>query len=108
MCRWCATYSWKALKKGYNLATETSLQAKVYATKLWGPKVVGLPTLGISGLSNGSLGTKCHLDVAPMKRCIIYCKGEGGGFPQVWAVVSLVSPSLPVVRLNTKSVQIMH
>ncbi len=31
-------------------------------------------------------------------------KGEGGGFPQVRAVVSLVSPNLPVVHPSTKSV----
>jgi hypothetical protein len=31
-----------------------------------------------------------------------------GGFPQVRAVVSLVSPSLFVVRPNTKSVPNMH
>ncbi len=30
---------------------------------------------------------------------------EGGGFLQVLAVVSLVSPNLPVVRPNTKSAQ---
>jgi hypothetical protein len=35
-------------------------------------------------------------------------RGEGGGFPQVRAVVSLVSPKLPVVRPNTKCVQTMH
>ncbi len=28
--------------------------------------------------------------------------GEGGGFPQVWAVVSLVSPESPVACPNTK------
>jgi len=30
--------------------------------------------------------------------------GEGGGFPRVQAVVSLVSPELPVVCLSTKGV----
>jgi hypothetical protein len=35
-------------------------------------------------------------------------KGEGGGFPQVWAMVSLVNPSLLVARPNTKSAQTMH
>jgi hypothetical protein len=35
-------------------------------------------------------------------------KGEGGGFPQVRAVVSLVGSSLPVARLSTKSVLIRH
>jgi len=37
-----------------------------------------------------------------------YYKGEGGGFPQVQAVVSLVSLCLLVVRLCTKSAPIMH
>jgi hypothetical protein len=40
-----------------------------------------------------------------MERHKEYYKGEGGGFPQVRAVVS---PSLPVVRPNTKSAQTMH
>jgi hypothetical protein len=30
--------------------------------------------------------------------------GEGGGFPQVWAVVSLVNPESSVACLSTKSV----
>jgi hypothetical protein len=53
-------------------------------------------------------GTKCHLDVGFVERHIVYYKGEGCGFPQVRAVVSLVSPNLPVVRLSTKSAQTMH
>jgi len=52
--------------------------------------------------------TKCHLDVGLVERHIIYYKGEGGGFPQVWAVVNLVNMSLPMVRPNTKSVPTMH
>jgi hypothetical protein len=36
-------------------------------------------------------GTKSHLDVALVERRIVYYKGEGGGFPQVQAVVSLMS-----------------
>jgi hypothetical protein len=43
-----------------------------------------------------------------MERHRVYYKGEGGGFPQVLAVVSLVSPSLPMARPNTKSAQTMH
>jgi hypothetical protein len=35
-------------------------------------------------------------------------KGEGGGFPQVQAVVSFVSPSLLVVSPSTKGVQTMQ
>jgi len=44
---------------------------------------VGVPTLGILGLSIGSLGTKCHLDVGLVERHRVHYKGEGGGFPQV-------------------------
>ncbi len=64
--------------------------------------------MGISGLPFGSLGTKSHLDVAPMESCKVYYKGEGGGFPQVWAVVSLLIPKLLVARLSTKSAPTMH
>jgi hypothetical protein len=70
--------------------------------KLWAPKVVGVPTLGILGLPLGSPRTKCHLDVGPMARHRIHYKGESGGFPQVWAVVNLVNLCLPVVRPCTK------
>ncbi len=52
--------------------------------------------------------TKCHLDVGFMERHKVYYNGEGGGFPQVWAMVSLVSLNLPVARLSTKNAQIMH
>jgi hypothetical protein len=43
-----------------------------------------------------------------MERHIVYYKGEGGGLPQVRAMVSFVSPSLLVVRPSTKSAQTMH
>jgi hypothetical protein len=69
---------------------------------------MGVPILGILGLPLRSPKTKCHLDVAPMERRKEYYKGEGGGFPEVRVVVSLVSPRLPVACPSTKSVQIMH
>jgi hypothetical protein len=53
-----------------------------------------------------------------MEKHKIYYKGEGGGFPQVQVVMSLVSPnllvvslvssSLLVVSLNTKTISTMH
>jgi hypothetical protein len=33
-------------------------------------------------------------------------RGEGGGFPQVRAVVNLMSPNLPVICFSTKSAQL--
>jgi hypothetical protein len=53
-------------------------------------------------------GTKSHFDVGFMERHIVYYKGEGVGFPQVQAVVSLVSPSLLVARPSIKSAITMH
>jgi hypothetical protein len=73
-----------------------------------GPKVARVLILGISGPPFGSPGTKCHLDVGLMEKHKVYYKGKSGGFPQIWAVVSLMSLSLPVVRLSTKSVLAMH
>jgi len=106
-CRWRATYRWKAFDKGYNFSSDL-ITIRGLNTKLWGPKVVGVPTLRISGLPFGSLKTKCHLDVGLVERHRIYYKGEGDGFPQVQAVVSFLSLSLLMVRPNTKNAPIMH
>jgi len=106
-CRWHATYHWKALDKGYNFALEFISIEGLHA-KLWGPKVIGVPTLAISRLPFGSVETKCHLNVGLVERHIVYYKGEGGGFPQVRAMVSLVSPNLPVARPSTKSALTMY
>ncbi len=67
-----------------------------------------VPTLRISGFPFGNPGTKCHLDVGLLERHKVYYKGEGGGFPQVRVVVSLMSPSLPMAHPSTKSVPTMH
>jgi len=106
-CRWHATYCWKALDEGYNFTLDL-ISIRGLNTKLWGPKVVGVPTLGISRLPFGSPGTKCHLDVGLVERHKVYYKGEGGGFPQVQAVMNLVSPSLLVACPSTKSASTMH
>jgi hypothetical protein len=74
--------------------------------KLWAPKVVGILTLVILGLPLGGPGTKCHLDVGLVDRRKIYYKGEGGGVPQVQAMVSLVSPSCPWLVLAPKVLQL--
>ncbi len=105
--RWRATYRWRVLDKGYNFALNLISIGGLH-TKLLGPKVVEVPTLGILGLPFGIPRTKSHLDVGLVERWKLYYKGEGGGFPQVWAVVSLVSPSLHVAYPSTKSAPTMH
>ncbi len=67
MHRWRVTYHWKALDKGYNFVLDIISIGSMH-TKLWGPKVVEVPTLAISGLSLGSLRTKNHLDVGLVER----------------------------------------
>ncbi len=69
-------------------------------------KVVGVRAVGISGLLFGSPGTKSHLDVAPVERHKVYYKGEGGGFPQLWDVVSFVSLSCSWLILAPKVFQL--
>jgi hypothetical protein len=49
-----------------------------------------------------SPGTKSHLDVVPVESCKVYYMGEGGGFPRVQAVVSLLNPESPVACPSTK------
>ncbi len=66
---------------------------------------MGVPTLAVSGLPFESPGTKSHLDVAFMESYRVYYMGEGGGFPWVRAVVSLVVWSRPWLVLAPKVLQ---
>ncbi len=59
----------------------------------------------ISRLLLGNLWTKSHLDVGVAERRKEYYMGEGGGFPRVRAMmslVSLVSLKSPVACSSTK------
>jgi hypothetical protein len=56
----------------------------------------------VSGLLLGSPGTKSHSDVGAARRHKEYYMGEGGGFPGVWAMVSLVNPKSLVACPSTK------
>jgi hypothetical protein len=91
--RWHGTYHWKALNEGYNFSLDLISIRGLHA-KLWRPKVARVLTL-----------TNSHLDVSPVERCKVYYKGEGG-FPQVHAMVSFVSPSCPWLVLAPKVLQL--
>jgi len=81
----------------------------MFTHKVMGPQSCGGSNFGNFGTPTWeSWDKKSHLDVSLVEKHIVYYKGEGGGFPQVRAVVSLVSPSLPVARPSTKSVPTMH
>jgi len=53
----------------------------------------GSPAGTLSGLHFGSSNKMCHSDVASVTSHREYYMGEGGSFPRVRAVVSLVCPS---------------
>jgi hypothetical protein len=104
-CKGRATYHWKSLNEGYNFALDR-IAIRGLLAKLWGSKVVGVPFGVISGLPLGSPRKNSHLDVASVKSCRVYYKGEGGGFPQVRAVVSLVCLCCPWLVLAPSVLQL--
>jgi hypothetical protein len=100
-----ATYRWKALDEGYNFDLDLIAIGGLHK-KLWDLKVAGVLVVAISVLPLGSPRTNGHLDVVPVERCKVYYKGEGGGFPQVRALVSLVCPGCPWLVLTPKMLQL--
>ncbi len=92
-------------KQGLQLCFRTHLNRRS-ERKIMGPKVVGVPIVGISKLPLGSPKTKCHLDVSLVERHKVYYKGEGDGFPQVRTVVNLVSPNYPWLVLAPNVLQL--
>jgi hypothetical protein len=103
-CRCNATHRWKALDESYKFASDL-VPIGGLGKELWRHKVARVQTGTILGLLLGSPETKSHLDAGAMERRREYYMGEGGGFPRVRAVVSLVSPELPVACPSTKVFQ---
>ncbi len=99
------TYCWKALDEVYNFVINLIAIGGLHK-KLCAFKVARVPTVAISGLPLGSPGTKSHLDAVPVEKHKVYYKGEGGGFPEVWAVVILVCSSCPWLVLALKMLQL--
>ncbi len=66
--------------------------------------MAGVQTGIILKLLLESPGTKSHSDLGAMERRREYYMGEGGGFPRVRAVVSLVSPESPMTCPSIKGV----
>jgi len=96
------TFSWRRLKE-----CDTSLKRSWWELQLWFKARPDL-SLGQGAMTVQSLwtptrdsfriptwesGKKSHLDVVSAKSCRVYYMGEGGGFPWVRAVVSLVCKS---------------
>jgi hypothetical protein len=107
VCKWRITYCWKNIDKGYNFASCITSFGGLHK-KLWASKVLIVPISKISRFPIWKSRGKWHLDVAPVADHREYYKGEGGGFPQVRAMVSVVNPCMPVTCLYTKNVTTMH
>jgi hypothetical protein len=87
---------------------ETSFQSKVY-TQSYGPP--NLQKSQFKEFRDSNLKVPGQNDIwvlAPWLGIENTIKGEGGGFLQVRAVVSLVNPFLPVAHPCTKSGPTMH
>jgi len=74
---------------------QTSSQSKVCTQSYGAPKLRESQLWQLRDSHLGVPRQKNHLDVSLVERHKIYYKGEGGGFPQVRAVVNLVSLSCP-------------
>jgi hypothetical protein len=99
-CRWRAKCCWK-FRWGLQLCFRPHLNWKS-AQKITHPQSRGNPNFG----NFRTPKTKCHLDVGFVAKHKVYHKGEGGGFPQVRAVVSLVSASCSWLILTPKVLQL--
>jgi len=80
--------SWRELQLWFRTRPDLSLGRGAMAVQ--SPRS---PAGTVSGLHFGSPNKMCHSDVASATSRREYYVGEGGGFPWVRAVVSLVCPS---------------
>jgi len=95
------------MDEGYNVDLDLTSMRGLHK-KLWASKVARIPILRISGLPTWESHDKMTLGTTPMARHIKYYKGEGGGFPQIQVVVSLVSSCMLMAHLCINSVPTMH
>jgi hypothetical protein len=94
---------WQGLQLWFRPRRDWTLQSGVMAVQSFG-SLAGT----ISGLHFRSPKNLCHLDVASMASCREYYMGEGGGFPRVRAVVSLVCPSARALSKHPRVSQMLN
>jgi hypothetical protein len=81
-------------------------RSKACSKSYGAPKSRESPLARFRDFHSGVPREKSHLDVGPVERSRVYYKGEDGGFPQVWAVVSLVCPCCSWLVLAPKVLQL--
>jgi hypothetical protein len=100
-CRCSMIHRWKGLEEKYKFSWDFILIGGL-SKELWPRKILGVQIRIVSGLLLGSLERKNHSDVGVVERRKEYYMGESGGFPWVWAVVSLVNLESPVACPSIK------
>ncbi len=85
---------------------QTISQSKVCSQSYGAPKSRESQLARFRDSHSGVPGEKSHLDVGSVASHRVYYKGEGGGFPQVWAVVSLVCPCCSWLVLAPRVLQL--
>jgi hypothetical protein len=103
--RWHATYRWKFLYEGYNFALDFISIEGLHSKSLQSHNSPNLENfVNATWESWDKMTFGCWFRVRHRE----YYKGEGGGFPQIWAVMSLVNLCLPVARPYAKNAPTMH
>jgi hypothetical protein len=85
---------------------QTAPQSEVCSQCYGAPKSQQSQLAGFWDSHLGVPGKKSHLDVGSVASHRVYYKREGGGFPQVQAVVSLVCPCCPWLVLAPRVLQL--
>jgi hypothetical protein len=117
------TLSWKSpwfpyMQVACHIPLESSWRGiqlcfRPHLDKRFAKEVMGLQSrrnldFGNFGIPTWESQNKWHLGVGHLIRNKEYYKGEGGGFPQVQAMVNLVSLCLPMIHVCTKNAPTMH
>jgi hypothetical protein len=85
---------------------QTAPQSEVYSQSYGAPKLQESHMAGFRDSHSRVPGEKSHLDVGSVASHRVYYKGEGGGFPEVQAVVSLVCLCCPWLVLAPRVLQL--
>jgi hypothetical protein len=70
--------------------------------EVMGPQSYGTPNLRNFGILTWESQEKWHLGASLVARHRKYYKGEGVGFPQVWAMVSFMNPCVATLALGSR------
>ncbi len=84
---------------------QTTPRSEVCSQSYGAPKSQESPFVQFQDSHSGVPREKSHLDVGSVANHRVYYKGEGGGFPQVLAMVSLMCPCCSWFVLAPKVLQ---